>query len=175
MNARRIARRLLLTPLVTTGLCYVRFGAVVSHKSEVELTPNLVLGRGVRISSFVRIKSWPGPLHIGAHSAIATGCFITSGEAGLEIGEHALIGPNCTIITTSYNYTQLDVPFEQQGESSKGVRIGRNVWLGAGVVVVDGSTIGDNVIVAPNSVVSGNIARNTVAQGNPASVVFTRR
>ncbi len=42
-------------------------------------------------------------------------------------------------------------------------------------MVLDGAQVGDGVIVAPNSVVSGRIPDNAIVQGNPAKVVFTRR
>ena len=58
---------------------------------------------------------------------------------------------------------------------SKGVHIGRDVWLGTNVCVLDGVTIGSGAIVSPNSVVSMDLPERAIAQGNPAKVVFTRR
>jgi acetyltransferase-like isoleucine patch superfamily enzyme len=63
----------------------------------------------------------------------------------------------------------------QQGTTSKGVRIGHRVWIGSNSVVLDGSDIGDNVIVSAGSVVSGAVKANSVVLGNPAKVIFTRR
>jgi acetyltransferase-like isoleucine patch superfamily enzyme len=42
-------------------------------------------------------------------------------------------------------------------------------------MILDGADVGDNAIVTPNSVVAGRVAENTVVQGNPAQVIFTRR
>ena len=86
-----------------------------------------------------------------------------------------MLGPNVTILANNYQYDRLDLPICEQGTVSKGVRIGRGTWIGAGVVVVDGARIEDGAIVAPNSVVSGSIAANTIAHGNPSKAIFTRR
>jgi acetyltransferase-like isoleucine patch superfamily enzyme len=86
-----------------------------------------------------------------------------------------LISPNCTILTTNYMFDRLDVPVQEQGIMSKGVRIGNRVWLGSNCVVLDGAEIGDNVIVSAGSIVSGQIPPNSIVQGNPAKVIFTRR
>ncbi|MGH6918686.1 MAG: hypothetical protein ACREJ0_13410 [Geminicoccaceae bacterium] len=68
-----------------------------------------------------------------------------------------------TILSANYRHSDLDLPIRQQGTTSRGVKIGNNVWLGAGVVVLDGAVIGDGVIVAPNSVVSIRLPANTIA------------
>jgi acetyltransferase-like isoleucine patch superfamily enzyme len=66
--------------------------------------------------------------------------------------------------------------FREQGTESKGpIRIGNNVWIGVGSVILDNAEIGDGVIVTPNSVVSGRIPANAIVQGNPAKTVFIRR
>jgi acetyltransferase-like isoleucine patch superfamily enzyme len=91
------------------------------------------------------------------------------------IGDDCLISPNVTIIANNYNYQRLDVPIRQQGSTSKGVRIGANVWIGSGACILDGAQIGSGVIVAANSVVAGKIPDNAIVQGNPAKIIFTRR
>jgi acetyltransferase-like isoleucine patch superfamily enzyme len=67
------------------------------------------------------------------------------------------------------------VPFAQQGHVSKGTVIGNNVLIGSNCVIVDGANIEDNVMIGAQSLVSGKIPKNSVAQGNPAKVIFTRR
>ena len=51
------------------------------------------------------------------------------------------------------------------------VRIGRNCWLGAGVIVLPGVTIGDNSVIGAGSVVTKDIPANVVAVGSPCRVV----
>ncbi|MGH8580050.1 MAG: acyltransferase [Gammaproteobacteria bacterium] len=168
-----LRRFLLLSPLVSL-ICFVKYRAHVSPRAEVELGPQLVLGPGVRVSSFTKIKV-SGPLIIGANAQIATGCFIGADSGGLEIGEDTLIGPNCTLVTGNYTYDKLDIPMRLQEYSSKSTRIGHNVLIGAGSVILAGSSVGDGVIIGVNSVVSGTIPDNVVIEGNPAKVIFKRR
>jgi acetyltransferase-like isoleucine patch superfamily enzyme len=64
------------------------------------------------------------------------------------------VGPRVTIHGTSYRHNRLDIPIRIQEVTSKGVKIENNVWIGSGTVVLDGSEIGEGVIVAPGSVVA---------------------
>ena len=175
MKPSLIVRRFLIPSIFISVIAFVRYRALVSPRAEVEISPLLKMGRKVEVSSFTKIKATSGVLSIGPHTAIASGCFIGSGEAGTEIGSHCLVGPNCSIVSSSYRYEKLDVPFALQGHQSKGTRIGNNVLLGSGTVVIDGADIGDGVMVGANSVVTGRIPANTVIGGNPARVLFKRR
>jgi acetyltransferase-like isoleucine patch superfamily enzyme len=174
MEFASFARRFLIPAPIVSLLCWLKFGARVSPRAEVELGPGLRLGRGVNISSFTKVKA-SGPMIVGDHTSIATGCFIGAGSGGLHIGDNCLIGPNCVIITSEYRDTQLGVPLRLQGHVSRGTRIGRNVLVGANSVILDGAQVGDEVIVSAGSVVSGRIPDAVVVAGNPARVVFKRR
>ena len=132
-------------------------------------------GRGTQVSSFTKIKSADGPFRIGARVSIGANCFLSSDKGGIEIGDDSLISPLVAIVGGNYRYDRLDIPIREQGTVSKGVRIGHNVWVGAGAVVLDGADIGHGAIIAAGSVVAGAIPPNAVAQGNPATVVFIRR
>ncbi|HEX9941394.1 MAG TPA: acyltransferase [Thermoanaerobaculia bacterium] len=169
-------RRVLTPGFVVTVHAYFRYGCFVSPRAEVEITPNLRIGRKSVIGSFTKLKATDGPLRIGSNVEIATGCLIGSHAAGLEIGDDCLIGPNVSIIGNNYSYDRLDVPIRlQEKVSTTGVRIGDNVWIGAGCVILDGADIGSGSILAPNSVVAGPLPANSIALGNPAKVIFTRR
>ncbi len=171
---RQFTQRFLMPPLAVTIYYLLRDGAKVSHRAEVEATPNLRFGRGCTVSSFVKIKATEGLIHIGARSGFATGCFISSGAKGIEIGCNVLFGPNVTVLGSTYVYDELDVPFEDQGHTSKGVTIGNNVWIGAGSVIADGAKLGDNTIVVANSLVTRRYPDNVIIQGTPAKVIMRR-
>jgi acetyltransferase-like isoleucine patch superfamily enzyme len=167
--------RFLMPRSALSAWALIRWGCRVSPRAELEWSPNLALGRGVTISSFCKVKSSGGPLSIGADTQVAPFCFITSHPGGVEIGRDCLIGPSATLAGNSYRYDDLDTPIRLQEQVSRGIKIGDNVWIAAGCVVLDGAQIGSGTIVTPNSVVSGRIAPNSVLQGNPAKVIFTRR
>jgi acetyltransferase-like isoleucine patch superfamily enzyme len=169
-----MARRFLVPSFYVTFYALTMWGAKVSPRAEVELR-NLRLGRGTVVSSFTKIKSADGPVFIGDRCGFATGCFVDGGAAGLHVGDHVTFGPNVSIIATNYLYAKLDVPIEEQGTSSLGITIGRNVWIGANSVILDGSVIGDNSIVVANSLVNRRFPPNSIIQGNPARVIIERR
>jgi acetyltransferase-like isoleucine patch superfamily enzyme len=175
MKASTILRRFLVPGWFVSLACMWRFGAQVSPRAEVELSKGLQLGKGTVVGSFTKIKAAGGPLRIGAHTRIATGCFLDGQAGGLEIGSGGLIGPHCVLVTSAYKFSQIGVPLEQQGSSSQGSYIGDNVFIGSNCVILDGSHIGNDVIITPCSVISGKIPPGVVVGGNPARVIFKRR
>lgn len=160
---------------VVTLYYMVKYGAKVSPKAEVELTPLIEIGNKTQISSFTKLKASVGKLIIGKETSIGTNCFISADAGGVTIGDYCLISPNVAIVGNNYKYNRLDIPVCQQEKTSKGISIGNDVWLGAGVAILDGAIIGNGVIVSPNSVVSGKVPDNVIIQGNPAKEIFKRR
>lgn len=175
MTLVKLLRRFALPQVVITAVYAYKYRCMISPRAEVELSPLLKLGRGTQIGSFTKIKASDGPLEIGKGVSIANSCFIASHEGGVTIGDDCLISPNVCIIGNNYKYDRLDIPICQQQKTSRGIVIEENVWVGAGVVILDGTHIEAGVIVVPNSVVSGNVPRNSIVQGNPATVIFNRR
>lgn len=169
--------RRMLTPHWAVSVYYLlKYGAIVSPRAEVELSKNLILGKHTTISSFTKIKASEGKVVIGERTDIGVGCFIGGYMPGITIGNDCLISPNVSIIGVNYRYDEIDRPFREQGLVSKGpTKIGNNVWIGTGAVILDNAHIEDGVIISPNSVVSGHIPRNSIVQGNPAKTIFTRR
>ncbi len=55
-----------------------------------------------------------------------------------------------------------------------GVRIGKNVWIGAGSIILDGTVIGDNCVVVAGSLVNRRYPDNVIIQGNPAKIIMKR-
>jgi acetyltransferase-like isoleucine patch superfamily enzyme len=176
MRAATVLRRFLVPRAWITLRAYLRFHCMVSLRAEVELTPHLAIGEGSCIGSFTKVKSSDGPLTIGKNVDIATGCFLSSHAAGVRIGDDCLIGPNVSIVGNNYSYEDLATPIRLQAKTSaKGIRIGANVWIGAGCAILEGAEIGSGAILAPNSVVSSAIPENAIVQGNPGKVIFSRR
>ncbi|MBO4411313.1 MAG: sugar O-acetyltransferase [Lachnospiraceae bacterium] len=93
--------------------------------------------------------------------------FVDDGR--IEIGEHCMIGPNCTFVGAQH---PISPSLRLKGlQYNKTVRVGNNVWFGAGVTVLPGVTIGDNTVVGAGSVVTRDLPANVVAVGNPARVL----
>jgi acetyltransferase-like isoleucine patch superfamily enzyme len=174
-KAGLIARRFLVPSWLLSLYALLRWRARVSTRAEVEFSSNLQLGARTTVSSFTKIKVTDGVLRTGTDCGFGTGCFVAAGEAGIEMGDHVICGPNVSIIACNYRYENLEMPLEEQGITSLGIRIGRNVWIGANSVILDGSVIGDNSIIVANSLVNRRFPGNTIIQGNPAKIILQRR
>src|SRR5487761_408647 len=104
-------------------------------------------------------------LLIGDRVFLNQGVVIAAKES-IEIGDDSLIGDFSAIYDS--NWHQLD---PSHPDKPRPVTIGKNVWLGSGVLVLPGSSIGDHTVVAARSVVKGSLPPRVLAAGNPAVVV----
>lgn len=91
--------------------------------------------------------------------------------AAITIGADCQIGPNVQLLTPTHPVQP--EPRRDKLESARPIVIGDNVWLGGGVIVCPGVTIGKNSVVGAGAVVSRDIPANVVAVGNPARVIKT--
>lgn len=90
-------------------------------------------------------------------------------DTHIYIGDYTMIGPNVTIATAGH---PVEPGLRRQGlQYNMPVQIGSNCWLGAGVIVMPGVTIGDNTVIGAGSIVTRDIPSNVVAVGNPCRVM----
>lgn len=90
-------------------------------------------------------------------------------DTHIYIGDYTMLGPNVVIATAGHPI--LPELREKALQYNLPVHIGRNCWLGAGVIVLPGVTIGDNTVIGAGSVVTKDIPANVVAVGNPCKVL----
>ena len=90
-------------------------------------------------------------------------------DSHIFVGDYTMIGPNVTIATAGHPI--LPELREKNYQYNMPVHIGNNCWLGAGVVVLPGVTIGDNTVIGAGSIVTKDIPANVVAVGNPCRVL----
>lgn len=91
--------------------------------------------------------------------------------AAIEIGDDTQIGPNVQLLTPTH---PLDPRLRRaRWEAAEPISIGANVWLGGGVIVLPGVSIGDDTVVGAGAVVSRDLPAGVVAVGNPARVIRT--
>jgi galactoside O-acetyltransferase len=117
------------------------------------------------------------PLHAnwgGRHVHFGRGIYGNSNltlvdDEHIYVGDYCMFGPNVVIATSGHPV--LPILRENHYVYNLSVRIGRNVWIGSGVQILPGVTIGDNSVVGAGSVVTGDIPANTVAFGVPCKVV----
>jgi galactoside O-acetyltransferase len=90
-------------------------------------------------------------------------------DTHIYVGDYTMLGPNVVIATAGHPI--LPALREQAYQYNAPIHIGRNCWLGAGVIVLPGVTIGDNTVVGAGSVVTKDLPANVVAVGNPCRVL----
>lgn len=90
-------------------------------------------------------------------------------DTHIYVGDNTMFGPNVTIATAGHPI--LPELREKAYQYNAPVHIGKNCWLGAGVIVLPGITIGDNVVIGAGSIVTKDIPSNVVAVGNPCKVL----
>ncbi|WP_369256815.1 sugar O-acetyltransferase [Geodermatophilus amargosae] len=109
-------------------------------------------------------------LHVGARSFANFG-LVALDVAAITIGDDVQIGPNVQLLTPTHPVEP--GPRRQKWEAAQPITIGDNVWLGGGVIVLPGVTIGADTVVGAGSVVTRDLPAGVVAVGNPARVVRT--
>ena len=113
--------------------------------------------------------NWGGHhVHLGSNIYANAGLKLVD-DTHIYIGDNTMLGPNVTIATAGH---PIDPTLRARGlQYNLPVRIGRNCWLGAGVIVMPGITIGDNTVIGAGSVVTKDIPSGVVAVGNPCKVL----
>lgn len=142
----------------------------------------VIFGRNIHLGKFtqiicspdnkVRLTTWPGKLHhaeivIGDYCLISPGARISAAES-IRIGANTMLAANVYISDSDWHgiYNRIR-PFR----CTRPVVLENNVWLGEGVIVTKGITIGENSVIGAGSVVTKSIPANVVAAGNPARVI----
>lgn len=175
--------------------------AAIEHGVRVAHAKNVTLGKGVYLDNGVYLHALPNGISIGddtfimhhtmlhvfnfrdlpqAGITIGNNCFfgeynVIRGQGGVTIGNDVYTGPMVKIVAVNHVYADPNRPIREQGITAQGIVIEDDVWLGAGVTVVDGVTIGRGSIIGAGAVVTGDIPPYSIAVGVPAKVVKDRR
>ncbi|GIK76880.1 MAG: acyltransferase [Acidobacteria bacterium] len=180
----------MLTPkYAQLGLRYIRYRLLTAAGRRWQtdgmlfLGPRLQLqaGRGARIrfGRFVwvghgtKIRCHEGTVEIGAKTVLGQECTISAYQR-VSIGRECVIADRAMFIDFDHNVADVEAPIRRQGIYKRDVVVGSNVWIGYGVQVLRGVTIGDNAIVGAGSVVTRDIPANAVVAGVPARVIRMR-
>lgn len=109
-------------------------------------------------------------LKMGNNSAI--GDYTHFGASGgIEIGNDVIMGSYISFHSENHNFSDNKKLIREQGVTSKGIKLGNNIWVGAKVTFLDGSQIGNNCVVAAGAVVNSVFPDNVVIGGVPAKIL----
>ena len=148
------------------------------RNGSVSIGDNCVITSGEGINPLCRnlqgclFVAKGGKVSIGDNVGMSSPCVWS--ENSITIGNNASIGGNCVIMDTDVHEMDFKA---RRGEKKDGVVksspvvIGDDVWLGNGVLVLKGVTIGDRTVVGAGSVVTKSLPADVVAAGNPCKVI----
>ena len=121
------------------------------------------MGEGSRVGTPLTAVR-PHKVNIGKNVVVMPGCLMMS-AGGITIDDGAMIAANVQLISNNHDL------YERQVITCKPVHIGKNAWIGAGATILPGVTIGDNAVVGAASVVTKDVAPDTIVAGNPARFI----
>lgn len=161
------------------GVCLYGMPIVtMAEASAIEVGENVVLcSESISTSLGVSRPVILRTLRPGAHIFIGSDCGLSGtvicAAVGVEIGAECLIGADVQIVDTDFHAVD---PvgrrfYDPDKIATAPVKIGRNVFIGAGSKILKGVTIGENSVIGAGSIVTRNIPSNVVAAGNPARVI----
>ena len=148
-------------------------GTVFQGSAEIVSEGHTEIGDNCVISPWVVLREWGGYIKIGNNCSINSFCHL-SGNGGVEIGSFVRIATQCVIISANHNFQDINIPITFQGETAKKISIEDDCWLGAGVKVLSGVTIGKGSVIGAGSVVNKDIPPYSIAVGVPAKVIKSR-
>jgi acetyltransferase-like isoleucine patch superfamily enzyme len=148
--------------------------AVLDAKGEsnegITIGPNAYIGR----NSILSCKE--GSIRLAEYCNVSANCMILS-ETEVRLGRHCFLAGNCYLVAGgNHSFDRTDIPIMFQPSYSKGgIRVEDDCWLGAGVIVLDGVTIGRGSVVGAGSVVSASLPEFSFARAGRALKIEDRR
>lgn len=154
------------------GFARVGEGSAVSRTCTIVGLENIIIGDFVRIDGFTTIIATGGPLRIGSHVHICSGC-VLGARGGIELEDFSSLSHGVRLLSAIDDFsgkcmTNSTLPEALLGVQAAPIRIGRYVPIGSGCIILPGAVVGEGAAVAAMSVVNRPLAEWTIHGGNPA-------
>lgn len=177
----KLIKRLRIRIALLQGKGKVTIPASVSLGDKVSLSlgpsgrvkASLSIGERCEISMGSIIHCWGGHVNLG-YNVFVGPYTVIYGHGGVEIGDNTLIAMHTKIVAANHTVPDSTKLIRDQPSILLPIKIGKDVWLGAGVTVLGGVTIGDGCVVAAGAVVTKDLPPYSVAMGVPAKIVKSR-
>lgn len=142
-------------------------------KKGVQFGDNVSIGAFSRIVVSTSLNNIGEGITIGNNVGIGEFAYL-GGAGGLTIGDECIVGQYWSCHPENHNYEDITTSIRHQGVSRKGIKIGKNCWIGSKVTILDGVNIGDGSIIAAGSVVTKSFPENSIIGGVPAKLLKNR-
>ncbi len=150
----------------------IHWTVVISISADLKFKRNIFIEQNVKINKGVVIWPCREKVIIGENTGLNPYVVI---YGQVTLGKNNMIAPHVMLAGGTHNFQSTEKPMKMQGESSKGIFTGDDVWIGANSVIVDGVTIGKGAIIAANSVVTKDVSSYDMVAGNPAKKMKNRK
>lgn len=178
--------------------------ALAKHNPGATLAPGVILlgdGAGVNIGPGSYIEDgavldmrYGGTISLGRNSSIRRGAIlcpyggsilmgdqcgvnhytIIYGHGGFVAGDNVMFAAHCVVIPANHGIEVGCGPMKFQPLTTEGIRMGTDIWVGAGVRILDGVSIGDGALLAAGAVVAKEVPSMAIVGGVPARVLKFR-
>ncbi|TDO23148.1 acyltransferase [Pedobacter duraquae] len=150
----------------------LEFGQILARgysgkKGDIVLNDNCQLSKGVVL------RAYGGHISIGSNTFLGEYVCIY-GHGDVQIGENTLIAMHTCILSSNHTIPNRNTLIRSQGDIRLPVKIGNDVWLGAGVKILGGVSIGNGCVVGAGAVVNKSLPDYAIAVGVPARVIGYR-
>ena len=146
-------------------------GSTIHYCSDITCRRNIAIGnRSILYKKLSIYLGKKGKFTMGNHSHIAPYGYFLIEDKTVAIGDDVAIGPFCSFFCSSNTYSA-EKPLFRENYEKGDIRIGNNVFIGAQSVILPGSDIQDNVIIAANSVVRGTLESGWMYGGSPCKPI----
>ncbi|HEV7265850.1 MAG TPA: acyltransferase [Falsiroseomonas sp.] len=153
----------------TGGTLTVDPTVVVRRHAAIETGQDgrISIGRKSVILQYAQLLAHGGEIAIGAFCSVNPFC-VLYGHGGLRIGNYVRIATHTVMIPANHVFDDPGAPITRQGLRMQGITIEDDVWIGAGVRVLDGVTIGRGAVIAAGAVVNRDVPPLAIFGGVPA-------
>ncbi len=129
----------------------------------------IAIGRNCSLETGVVLEAFGGGIELGRNVFLGPYSVIY-GHGGVTIGDSCLIAMHCRILSSSHGVPQFGTDIQSQPDVLMPTRLGRDVWLGAGVTILGGVAVGDGCVIGAGSVVTKDVPPGAIAVGSPAEI-----
>ncbi len=142
-------------------------------KNGIQFGDNVSIGAFSRVIVSTSLNEIGDKISIGNNVGIGEFAYL-GGAGSLEIGDECIIGQYLSCHPENHNYQDTTISIRHQGVTRKGIKIGKNCWIGSKVTILDGVEIGNGSIIAAGTVVNKSFPENSIIGGVPAKLLKTR-
>jgi len=145
-------------------------GTTICRRTRIDVLPfqPFSIGKYSTVEDFATINNGVGAVYIGDNSRIGIGNVVIG---PVSVGNNVILAQNIVMSGLNHNYTNVNIPIYQQGETVATITIEDDCWIGANAVITAGVTIGKHSVIAGGAVVTKSVPPYCVAAGNPAKII----